>query len=58
MKKRMISFLLTVTMAVVLLAGCQSGGAPEQAVPERAARGGEGFRGHRHGAYFGAGGGI
>ena len=36
MKKRMISFLLTVTMAVVLLAGCQSGGAPEQAVPEQA----------------------
>lgn len=32
MKKRMISFLLTVTMAVVLLAGCRSGGAPEQAV--------------------------
>ena len=32
MKKRMISFLLTVTMAVVHLAGCRSGGAPEQAV--------------------------
>ena len=32
MKKRMISFLLTVTMAVVLLAGCRSGGASEQAV--------------------------